>query len=130
MIFMDDQIKPKADITIKPRLRAGRVVLGVVLGLVGLGLVLLADTMNLGGFSNVIDRTGVLPICVHDQGCHLCYGPSCLAQPRSTPGPCFGKSGAAATDCLLQSMNYAQPPVRDCRRVLGFMCVELQTGPE
>jgi hypothetical protein len=127
---MDNTIRPEEIKIKKSRSRTSRVVLGIVLVLVALGLVLLVDTMNLGGVSRVIDRLGILPICVHDQGCHLCYGPSCLTQPRSTTGPCFGKNGAAAADCLLQSMNYAQPPVRDCRRILGFMCVELQTGPE
>lgn len=127
---MDNLKQPETDAKDGPRRRVGRMALGVLSALVGLGLVIVADTMDLGGFSRVIDRVGVLPICVYDHGCQPCYGRSCLALPRSTPGPCFGKTGQALADCNIQSLNWAQLPVRDCHRFLGFRCMELQTGPE
>lgn len=128
---MDNPTRPETDKKVEPTRRHSRVALGILYVLIALGLVIVVDTIDLGGVSRVIDRVGVLPLCVYDQGdCQPCYGPSCLSEPRGTPGPCFGRTGQAFSDCFSESMNYAQPPVRACRRVLGFMCVELQTGPE
>lgn len=126
---MDEANKPTEVQPKKPRSRA-RIAVMIVFGLIIFVILVLAlDTFGPRGISYAVDRVGVLPVCVYDQGdCKPCFGPSCLSQLRGTPSPCAGISDfSAQLDC---EMNTAKPPSRTCHRIFGFMCTELRPGPE